>query len=67
MAAQQTQDLVLTLTSDEHQELLRLLEASLVDIHGESRRTEAPGYQQKVHRQESIIRSLTEKVRQLGR
>ncbi len=55
----------LALNEEERAELLRLLEGSLVDVHAERRRTEAPGYQEQIHRQESIIRTLTEKVRRL--
>ena len=58
---------VLTLTEEEKTALLRILEQELVEVHAESRRTEAPAYQQQVHHQETVIRALTEKVRQLQR
>jgi len=56
---------VLTLTAEEQEQLLCLLEESLREIHAEKRRTEAPAYQEKIQLQESLIRTLTEKVRRL--
>lgn len=57
---------VLNLTAEERNELLRLVNEALVEVHTERRRTEAPAYQETVHREESLIRSLAEKLRRLG-
>jgi len=67
MQAIQPGTYVLTLNEEERAELTRLLEQALIDVHAESRRTEAPAYQQQVHHQEAVIRALTEKARQLRR
>ncbi|HLW64661.1 MAG TPA: hypothetical protein VKS79_05025 [Gemmataceae bacterium] len=66
MITTQECEYVLPLTQEERAELLRILEQQLVEVHGESRRTEAPAYQQEVHHEEALIRALTEKVRRLG-
>jgi hypothetical protein len=55
----------LTLTEDERAELLRLLEAALLETHAEKRRTEAPAYRDRMLHQETLIRALAEKVRRL--
>lgn len=55
----------LVLNEQERAELLRLLEAALVDTHAEKRRTEAPAYRVQVGTEESLLRGLTEKVRRL--
>jgi hypothetical protein len=62
-----TADFTLTLDEGERVELLRLLEASLIDTHAEKRRTETPDYHDQIHHQEALIRTLTEKVRGLRR
>ena len=51
-------EFTVTFNEEERAELLRLLEASLVEVHVEKRRTEAPGYQQQVLRQENLLRAL---------
>jgi len=56
----------LNLSKEERTELLRLLEKTLVDTHAERRRTEAPRYQVEVAQEESMLRSLVEKVRKCG-
>ncbi len=65
MTAEHPVEFTLALNEEERAELLRLLEESLVETHAEKRRTEAPGYQERLERQEAIIRSMTEKVRRL--
>jgi hypothetical protein len=54
-----------TFTEEEQKELLRLLENSLTETHVEARRTEAPAFQQQLHRQEAVLRALIDKVRGL--
>jgi hypothetical protein len=66
MATEQAVEFTLVLSNEERAALLRLLEQSLVETHAEKRRTEAPGYQAQVHHEESLIRTLVEKVRRLG-
>ncbi len=56
----------LTLNSTEREELLRLLETSLKEIHAERRRTEAPRYHEEVVQEETLLKNLIEKVRKLG-
>ena len=67
MTAQPISKYTLGITEEERAELLRLLEGSLVETHAEKRRTESPSYQDQVGREESLLRTLTEKVRKLGR
>jgi hypothetical protein len=67
MTTEHPVEYTLALTEEERTELLRLLESSLVDVHAERRRTEAPDYQEQIHRQECLLRTLTEKVRRLRR
>jgi len=50
-------------TEEEREELLRILEGSLVETHAEKRRTEKPAYQEEVGQEESLIRTLVDKVR----
>jgi hypothetical protein len=53
----------LTLNEEERSQLLSFLEQALRETHVEARRTEAPRYQEQVHHQESILRSLIQKLR----
>jgi hypothetical protein len=55
----------LELTEEERTELLTLLEETLRATHVERRRTESPTYQEQVGHQESLQRTLAEKVRRL--
>lgn len=56
----------LSLTNEEREELLQLLEQALVDVRVEQRRTEAPEYHERVRHEERLIAALTEKVRRLA-
>jgi hypothetical protein len=67
MATPPTTEYTLQLTEEERNELLFLVDQALRDVHAERRRTEAPAYQERVRREESVIRSLAEKVHRLGR
>ena len=67
MATQQLAGYTLALTEEEQAALLRLLEESLREIQGERRRTEAPGYQEELDREEAQLRGLVERVRRLRR
>jgi len=67
MAAQSPENYNLSMNDEERQELLRILEQYLVDTRVERRRTEKPSYHDQVVHEEGLVRSLTEKVRQLGR
>jgi len=51
------------LTKEERAELLRILEATLIETHAERRRTEAPDYQEEVSHEETLIKALVDKVR----
>jgi hypothetical protein len=53
----------LTLTEEERAQLLSLLERARRDTHVEARRTESPDYQEQVHHQEAVLRSLIDKLR----
>ncbi len=55
----------LKLSEEERAELLRLLERSVVETHAEKRRTEAPALQAEIGHEETVLRTLTDKVRQL--
>jgi hypothetical protein len=65
MIAAQGKEFVLVLTEQERAELLSLLEQAVTETHAEARRTEAPAYQEQVHRQEGAFRNLAHKLRQL--
>jgi hypothetical protein len=67
MAPQSAGNYNLSINEEEREELLRILEQYLVDTHVERRRTEKPSYHDQVVHEESVVRSLTEKVRQLAR
>jgi hypothetical protein len=66
MSAKPDATYTLILTHEERGVLFSLLEQSVTDVHAESRRTESPAYQEKVHHQEAVLRALKEKVGQLG-
>jgi hypothetical protein len=53
----------LTLNEAERAALLMLLERELRETHVEARRTESPDYQDEVHRQETVLHGLIEKLR----
>ena len=55
----------LSMNDEERTELLRLLDDSVVEIHAELRRTEAPEYHDQLRDKETMLRALTEKVRKL--
>ena len=55
----------LTLTDAERNELLHLLAYSLGEVRVERRRTDVISYQQEVRREESVLRSLFDKLQQL--
>jgi hypothetical protein len=65
MAMAPTTECTLFLTVQERDELLKILEVALADTHAERRRTEAPAYHEQVAREESVLRDLVNKVRQL--
>lgn len=56
----------LTLDDEERAELFEVLRETLMETHGEMRRTEAPAYQEKVHHEEAILRRLMDKVAALS-
>jgi hypothetical protein len=58
-----SQQFTVTITEQERDFLLSHLEQTLEDTHAEARRTESPAYQQVVHEQEALLRSLVNKVR----
>jgi hypothetical protein len=53
----------LSLTDEEREELLNLVEHSLGEVRVERRRTDTLGYQNEVRREESVLRGLLEKLR----
>jgi hypothetical protein len=63
-ATGQTTKWTLTLNESERDRLLILLEREMRETHVEARRTESPDFQDEVHRQESVIQGLIEKLRQ---
>ncbi len=58
-----TAEYTLTLTEEEHTELLGILEWELADVHSECRRPDAP---QQLRDEETVLRRLTAKVRALA-
>jgi hypothetical protein len=58
-----TSEFTLTLNEEQRTHLLSFLEQALEDAHAEARRTDAPGYQEVVHRNESMLRGLIDKLR----
>ncbi|HLW68115.1 MAG TPA: hypothetical protein VKS79_22550 [Gemmataceae bacterium] len=67
MAANSGAQYQLTLNDQERDELLRLLDDSVVEIHAEIRRTEAQEYHDQLRAKEKMIRALTERVRGLSK
>lgn len=65
MSPQTSVEYALILNEEEWEQLLSILEQSLIQTHVERRRTEGAAYQEQVKRQERLIRTLTEKVRRL--
>jgi len=55
----------LSLTEVERAELLKVLEEAFTETRVELRRTEAPEYHDEVAHEESVLRGLVNKVRQL--
>jgi hypothetical protein len=53
---------ILALDEVERAELLNLLERELRETHVEARRTESPDYQDAVHRQESVLQGLIDRL-----
>jgi hypothetical protein len=62
MITEHAAQFTLALDEEERAVLRSLLRESLVDTHAEKRRTEAPGYRDRVQHQEAIIRCLIDKV-----
>jgi hypothetical protein len=60
-----TNEYTLSLTDLERTELLKILEAAFGETRVELRRTRTPDYHDEVAREESMLRGLVEKVRQL--
>jgi hypothetical protein len=67
MATNRAAEYTLTLTEEEREELLRLLEQADEDVRGEQRRTESPKYHEEVRQEEHLLARLVEKVRRLAR
>ncbi len=66
MVATPTKEFVLTLTAEEHVELLAILEQAHLNLRLEERRTDARRYREKILQQEAVLQRLLDKVRQLG-
>jgi hypothetical protein len=64
-ATKQSTRLTLNIGEAERAELLVLLERAQQETRVEARRTESPDYQDAVHREESVLKGLLEKVRRL--
>jgi hypothetical protein len=62
MITERTVQFTLPLDDEERAVLRSLLRESLVDTHVEKRRTEAPGYRDRVQHQEAIIRRFIDKM-----
>jgi hypothetical protein len=67
MAVESPVNQTLVMTEEECAELRRILEQYLVDTHVERRRTDNHAYHERVVQEERVVKSLTEKVRLLGR
>jgi hypothetical protein len=67
MAAKSGAEYQLRLNDEERNELLRLLDDSVVEIHAEIRRTDAQDYHDQLRAKEKMIRALTERVRDLSK
>jgi hypothetical protein len=57
----------LTLTDEERAELMHLVVRSLGEVRIERRHTDVLSYQDEVRREESVLRTLLEKLRCAGR
>jgi hypothetical protein len=51
------------LNEEERARLASLVEQAIRETHVEARRTEAPDFQEQVHHQEDILRSVIDKLR----
>jgi hypothetical protein len=58
-----SKELTLTLTQEEREQLLRILEQALRDKHVEVHRTEAPNYREYVQREEALLERLVDQLR----
>jgi hypothetical protein len=65
-SAARTGEVVLTLTAEEREQLLMLLEQALKEARIEEHRTDAPGFRHKVQHQEDILQRLVGKLRAAG-
>jgi hypothetical protein len=59
-------EFALTLTAEEREQLLLLLEQALKEARIEEHRTDAPGFRHKVQHQEEILQRLVGKLRAGG-
>jgi hypothetical protein len=59
-------EFTLTLNEDERAELALILEQSLKETRVEVHRTHTPGFRENVLREETILRSLLQRVRGTG-
>ena len=64
--AQANSTYTLLLSNEERSELLRVLENIVIETHMENRRTDNLEYRAELRHEESILKSLLAKVRQLG-
>jgi hypothetical protein len=55
----------LALNSEERAVLSSILEESLMEIHAEKRRTEAPRYRDQMQHQEAVVRGILDKASRL--
>jgi hypothetical protein len=62
---QQSTTFTLSLNEVERAELLTLLERAMRETRVEARRTESPDFQEAVHREETVLQDLIEKLRRL--
>jgi hypothetical protein len=65
MAAAEVKQVTLTLTEVELEELWRILDREVREVHAELRRTDAPAYREGLASEQSVLRALAEKVRAL--
>jgi hypothetical protein len=66
MNATSAHPLTLTLTGEERNELLSLLEQTLRETRVEEHRTDSLNYRQAVGRREALLEALAERVRRLA-
>ena len=59
-------ELQMTLTAEERQYLLELLELTLKEVRIEEHRTRAPSYRELVLKQENLAQGLLTKLRQIS-